>query len=53
MANITRPEQLPSGLDVCIYGAGGAGVYLLSRFVALAETGLARCRDKYEEFFCR
>ncbi|MBU1231066.1 MAG: hypothetical protein KKA55_00780 [Proteobacteria bacterium] len=49
MANITRPEQLPAGLDVCIDGAGGAGAYLLSKFEALAQRArVRRFADTYK-----
>lgn len=49
MANITRPEQLPPGLDVCIYGAGGAGAYLLSKFEALGQRArVRRFADTYK-----
>ena len=42
MANITRPEQLPPDMDICIYGAGGAGAYLLSKFEALGQRARVR-----------
>jgi FkbM family methyltransferase len=49
MQIITGPEQLPADIDVCIYGAGGAGAYLLSRFEALGQGGrVRRFADTYK-----
>jgi FkbM family methyltransferase len=46
---ITQPTQLPAHLEVCIYGAGGAGAYLLSKFEALGQKArVRRFADTYK-----